>query len=254
MPQRPGDPELTAEDPATHFQVEGDFRLVQRPSRLGRARVCCTACCGCARPSPIPALRRRRPALFAHPGDARRRPASRRCRSPPTITGPGPTICPRPPALRRTARHPRCLGLVLHSDYAAGRLSPRSASTRRRILVAHNGADAPAAALGKAAARAALGLPRGPRRSPSMPGGSTREKGLDQLLALADLRPGNPVPAGRLGRRGADRARRRRGRPMSGSRPGRRRPRCRPGCRPPTSCSFPPRARRSSASATACCR
>jgi glycosyltransferase involved in cell wall biosynthesis len=93
------------------------------------------------------------------------------------------------PLVRRTARHRNCLGLILHSDYAAGAYR-RAGVAEEKILVAHNGANPflPDGALGKSEARARLGLPSG-RQIALYAGRVNAEKGLDQLLALAALRP-----------------------------------------------------------------
>jgi glycosyltransferase involved in cell wall biosynthesis len=91
------------------------------------------------------------------------------------------------PLIRRTAGSPKCLGFILHSDYAAGAYR-RARVAEEKILVARNGADPPAAAPDKAAARAALDLPAD-RPIALYAGRINREKGLDQLLVLAALRP-----------------------------------------------------------------
>jgi glycosyltransferase involved in cell wall biosynthesis len=85
------------------------------------------------------------------------------------------------PVVRRTARHPRCLGLILHSHYASDAYR-RAGVPHDKILAAHNGADpqpigerAPALGDGRPVALYA--------------GRLNPQKGLDQILALADLRP-----------------------------------------------------------------
>ena len=91
--------------------------------------------------------------------------------------------------MRRTARRPHCLGLVLHSRYAAAAYR-RAGVDPAKLLVAHNGADTAriGAPLDVATARAALGLPAD-RRIALYAGRVNEEKGLDQVLALARLRP-----------------------------------------------------------------
>jgi glycosyltransferase involved in cell wall biosynthesis len=92
------------------------------------------------------------------------------------------------PLIRRTARDPACLGLILHSGYAADAYR-RAGVEADRILVAHNGAAvAVAEPIGKAEARARLGL-AADRPIAVYAGRINAEKGLDQLLALAGLRP-----------------------------------------------------------------
>ncbi len=93
------------------------------------------------------------------------------------------------PLLRRTAASRTCLGFVLHSAYAAGAYE-RAGVPAQKLLVAHNGAEprrmGPPA--DKAEARAALGLD--PDRFTAIYAGRVNaQKGLDALLALADLRP-----------------------------------------------------------------
>jgi glycosyltransferase involved in cell wall biosynthesis len=91
------------------------------------------------------------------------------------------------PLLRRTARHPNCLGLIVHSDYAA-RAYRNAGVPDDRLLVAHNGFDPPAERPDKATARARLGLPAN-RPIALYAGRIDRTKGLDAVLALADRRP-----------------------------------------------------------------
>jgi glycosyltransferase involved in cell wall biosynthesis len=91
--------------------------------------------------------------------------------------------------VRRTAARPECLGYVLHSAHAAESYA-RAGVPAGKMLVAHNGHD-PARLrprLGKAEARARLGLPES-RGIAVYAGRINAHKGLDQLLALADLRP-----------------------------------------------------------------
>jgi glycosyltransferase involved in cell wall biosynthesis len=93
------------------------------------------------------------------------------------------------PFVRRAAARPECLGYVFHSAYAA-RSYARAGVPPEKMLVAHNGHDPERLRprLGKAEARARLGLPAG-RGIAVYAGRINRRKGLEQLLALADLRP-----------------------------------------------------------------
>jgi glycosyltransferase involved in cell wall biosynthesis len=178
LPRGAADPALSAEELRDYFAVQGDFRLVQRPSRragesLGRqllwlrqvfrdpllaeadllyARI--PALLGVGAPLPF-AIDHYRP----WPDDW---PAIR-------------------PLLRRTARGRNCLGIILHSHYAAGAYR-RAGVPEAKILVAHNGAD-------PLPAQPPAELPRD-RPVALYAGRINREKGLDQLLAMAALRPG----------------------------------------------------------------
>lgn len=188
MPRGEGDPALGADDLRGHFGVEGDFRLVQRESRwagealvrtlfwlrqvfrdpeLGRADLLYSripAMLGMGRRSPLPfAVDHYRP----WPDDL------------PVIR----------PLLRRTARSPKCLGFALHSAFAADAYR-RAGVPEEKLLVAHNGAEPRRMGTppDKAAARAALGLD--PARFTAVYAGRVNvQKGLDAVLALADLRP-----------------------------------------------------------------
>ena len=189
MPQGRGDPALTADDLRDYFQVEGDFRLLQRPSRWA----------GEALPRTLLWLRQlfRDPALAGADLLYSRIPAMLAIgrRSPlPFATDhyrPWPDdLPPIRPLVRRTASDPKCLGLVLHSEYAAGAYR-RAGVDPAKILVAHNGAEPRQGGtpLGKAAARAKLGLPAD-RPIAVYAGRINAQKGLDEIFALADLRPG----------------------------------------------------------------
>ena len=188
MPQGTGDPALEADDLRGYFGVGGDFRLVQRSSRWA----------GEALPRTLMWLRQ----VFRDPATAgadllySRIPAMLAMggRSPlPFATDhyrPWPDdLPPIRPLVRRTAARAHCLGLVLHSAYAAGAYL-RAGIDPARILVAHNGAEARPTALPPArdAARAALGLPTD-RFVAAYAGRINAQKGLDQLLAVAALRP-----------------------------------------------------------------
>lgn len=184
LPRGPGDPALSADDLRSWFAVEGDFRVVQRPSRwAGEALAATLMWLRQVFRDPELAgadlLYSRIPAML---GMGQRAPL-------PLATDhyrPWPDDWPwLRPLVRRTARHRRCLGLVLHSNYAAGAYA-RAGVPQNKILVAHNGAnpgmtDAPAS-------RRELGLPQD-RPVALYAGRVNEEKGLDQILALADLRP-----------------------------------------------------------------
>jgi glycosyltransferase involved in cell wall biosynthesis len=187
MPRGRDDPAIGADDVRDHFQLSGDFRLVQRDSRWAGERL-------------WPSLMWLRQ-LFRDPEVARADLLYSRIPAMLAMGG----LCPIPfatdhyrlwpdelralrPLFRRTARHPRCLGLILHSDHAAGSYR-RSGVAEERILVAHNGIPTGTRRpIGKHAARAALGLPAD-RSIALYAGRIDPSKGLDQLLALAALRP-----------------------------------------------------------------
>jgi glycosyltransferase involved in cell wall biosynthesis len=187
MPRGPGDPRLGPSDLRDYFQVSGDLRLVQRDSRWVGERL-------------WPSLMWLRQ-VFRDPEVARSDLLYSRI---PAMLGVG-GLCPVPfatdhyrlwpdelpalkPLVRRAARHPRCLGLVLHSSLAADAYR-RIGIFEDRILVAHNGVPIrPGRPLGKAQARAVLALPAD-RQIAVYAGRINREKGLDQLLALAAIRP-----------------------------------------------------------------
>jgi glycosyltransferase involved in cell wall biosynthesis len=188
MPRGTGDATLTAADLRDYFGVEGDFRVVQRPSRwageaLGRTLMWLRQVFRDPLLAESDLLYSRIPALL---GVGQRSP----------IPFAGDHYLPLPddwpwirPLVRRTARSPMCLGFVLHSAFAAEAYA-RAGVAPEKILVAHNGAEprrmGPPA--DKAAARGALGLPAD-RFIAAYAGRINAQKGLDQLLALADLRP-----------------------------------------------------------------
>jgi glycosyltransferase involved in cell wall biosynthesis len=93
------------------------------------------------------------------------------------------------PSIRKTAGAKHSRGLILHSDYAAGSYR-RAGVPAEKLLTAHNGAN-PALMLPRleaGEARDGLGLPRD-RKIAVYAGRVNEEKGLDQVLALAALRP-----------------------------------------------------------------
>lgn len=186
MPRRMGEAELTTGELRHYFHVEGDFRLVQRdarrfgdpivPSLLWLRQVFCD-----------PELRgadllySRIPAMLAMGHLA-----------PLPFTTDHYRLWPDElpalrPLFRLTSRHRRCAGLILHSEYAAANYR-RAGVPGERMLVAHNGFDAREAPPSKNASRARLGLPVG-RPIALYAGRISPRKGLDQILAIADLRP-----------------------------------------------------------------
>jgi glycosyltransferase involved in cell wall biosynthesis len=189
MPRGPGDPALTAAALADYFAVEGEFRLVQRESRwageaLGRTLLWLRQIFRDPEIGRADLLYSRIPAMLGMGG-----------RSPLPFAAdhyrPWPDDLPIiRPLLRRTTRRDTCLGIILHSTYAAGAYE-RAGVPAEKLLVAHNGAEP--RLMGpppdKAAARARLGLDAD-RFTAVYAGRVNARKGLDQLLALADLRPG----------------------------------------------------------------
>jgi glycosyltransferase involved in cell wall biosynthesis len=188
MPRGPDDPALTAAEIRGYFGVEGEFRLVQRESRwAGEALV--RTLFWLRQVFRDPEIRRadllysRIPAML---GMGARSPV------PFAVDHYRPWPDDLPvirPLLRRTARSGKCLGLILHSAFAAGAYE-RAGVPVAKLLVAHNGAEPRrmGAPIDKAAARARLGLQ--PKRFIAVYAGRVNEqKGLDAILALADLRP-----------------------------------------------------------------
>jgi glycosyltransferase involved in cell wall biosynthesis len=189
MPRGRDDPRLDEDELRAWFGVDGPLRLVQRPSAHAGPSLVRTALW----------LRQ----VFADPELAAadllysRLPAM-------LVAGqlspiPFATDHYRPwpddwpllrPLIRRTARHARCLGLVLHSEFA-GDSYRRAGVPPGKLLVAHNGADGARRGTprSKAEARARLGLAPG-RPLAVYAGRLDVRKGLDQLLALAERRPG----------------------------------------------------------------
>ncbi len=187
MPQGAQDASLTPADLRVYFQVEGDFALVQRPSRwagdaLVRTLLWLRQVFSDAELNGADLLYSRIPAMLG-------------LGSLPPIPFATDHYRPWPddlpvirPLVRWTARQSKCLGFIVHSAYA-GRAYERVGVDPAKILVAHNGvesADRPPPQ--KDAARTALGLPQD-RATAVYAGRVNAKKGLDQLLALADLRP-----------------------------------------------------------------
>jgi glycosyltransferase involved in cell wall biosynthesis len=190
LPRGRRDPELGVQDLRSWFAVEGDFQVLQVPTWWAGPRLV---------PSCFWLLQ-----LFR----------SRQVRSAdllysrvPAMIGAG-QICPIPFAteqyrlwpdewpflrrhVRRTARHRRCLGYILHSEHAAQSYR-RAGVPEARLLVAHNGAEEVTVISdchsGRALAREQLGLPA--KAAIAVYAGRVNaRKGLDQILALAGLRP-----------------------------------------------------------------
>ena len=185
MPQRPQDPALSVADLRAWFDETGDFRLVQRPSRwvgpgLATSLMWLRQVSGDLEIRGADLVYSRIPAML---GVGRMLPI-------PFATDhyrPWPDEWPLArPLIRRSARHRRCAGVILHSHYAAAAYR-RAGIPEDRILVAHNG-GVTGPAIPKAEARGALGLPL--NRPIAVYAGRLREdKGLDALFALAALRP-----------------------------------------------------------------
>jgi glycosyltransferase involved in cell wall biosynthesis len=188
LPRAPGDPALDAEALRAWFGVKGDFAVVQRPSRWAGTFFLRTALW--ARQlfrDPLVAeadiLYSRIPYMFFGGGGTPIPFAVEHYR-------PWPDELPwLRPLIRRTATEPHCRGFILHSDYAAQSYR-RAGVDPARLLVAHNGVD-PAlfeGRLERTQARAKLGL-RADRPIAVYSGSLKPEKAIDQILALAGLRP-----------------------------------------------------------------
>jgi glycosyltransferase involved in cell wall biosynthesis len=188
MPRGEGDPALTAAELSAWFDVDGEFRLVQRESRWAGEKLVRT----------LFWLRQ----VFRDPELERanllysRIPAMLGLGGRPPLPFAVDHYRPWPddlpvirPLLRRTGRSPKCLGLVLHSAYAADAYR-RAGFPAEKLLVAHNGAETRRMGEpgGKKAARVQLGLDAD-RFTAVYAGRVNAQKGLDALLALADLRP-----------------------------------------------------------------
>ena len=183
MPRGAGDPELEVADLRRWFAVEGDFRLVQQPTRwTGEGVLPSAIWLGQAMASPAAdcdLFYSRIPVAFTIGARANIPFAVEHYR-------PWPDRLPMiRPLVRRTAASPRCLGFILHSDFAASSFR-RAGISENKLLVAHNGAEPPPA-LDKAEARLAIGLSED-RPVVVYAGRINARKGLDQLLLVADLR------------------------------------------------------------------
>ncbi|MET1110405.1 MAG: glycosyltransferase family 4 protein [Allosphingosinicella sp.] len=185
LPRGRSDPELGARDLRAWFGVEGDFQVSQVRTPWGGPNLA-SSCLWLLQ-------------LFR---SGRVRSADLLYSRAPAMIGAG-QICPIPFAteqyrlwpdewpflrrhVRRTAGHRRCLGYILHSEHAAQSYR-RAGVPEARLLVAHNGADG-GAPPGRAVARERLGLPAGAAIA-VYAGRVNPRKGLDQVLALAALRP-----------------------------------------------------------------
>jgi glycosyltransferase involved in cell wall biosynthesis len=179
MPRRRSDPELTADELRGYFQVEGDFALVQRPSRWVSENFAASGL-WLRRMFRDPELRSsdllltRMPMILAMGGGSPVPFAFDHYRRWPYDL---PFL---QPLFRRTAASPRCRGFILHSELAAASYR-RAGISDAKLLVAYNGSE-----IGAPARPADL-----PRDRPVAlyAGRLNREKGLDHLLALARLRP-----------------------------------------------------------------
>ena len=181
LPRGAGEAPLTADALRDYFAVTGDFRVVQRPTRwageaLGRTLMWLRQVFRDPELTGADLIYSRIPAML---GIGQRSPL-------PFATDhyrPWPDDWPWiRPLVRRTAAHERCLGHVLHSHFAAESYA-RAGVPEEKILVAHNGANPHP--VGERAPDLADGRPIA-----LYAGRVNEEKGLDQILALADLRPG----------------------------------------------------------------
>jgi glycosyltransferase involved in cell wall biosynthesis len=188
LPRGPDDPPLRADEVRAWFGVQGDFGLVQKPSRWGGENAVRSTLWmrQLLRDLPVAGadlIYSRVPVMLAWPGPYPLPFAT-------DLYRPWPDDWPwLRPFVRRTAARRECLGYVLHSAYAA-RSYATAGVPPEKLLVAHNGAD-PARMLprlSRAEARARLGLPED-RGIAVYAGRINRRKGLDQLIALAGLRP-----------------------------------------------------------------
>lgn len=186
LPQGRRDPKLSAQDLRSWFAVEGDFKVVQMRTPWAGANLA-SSCFWLLQ-------------LFRSDELASADLLYSRV---PAMIGAG-QLCPIPFAteqyrpwpdrwpflrrhVRRTAAHRRCLGYIIHSDFAAASYR-RAGVPEARLLVAHNGTDLGAPPADRAFAREQLGLPA--EAAIAVYAGRINErKGLDQILALADLRP-----------------------------------------------------------------
>lgn len=188
VPRRPGDPPVDAALLRDFHGVRGDFAVKQSPGPwVGDLAV----------PSSLLLLRLLRdPAVAAADMLLSRAPNLMAhglgCPIPMAVDHyrPWPDRLPilRPLILRRS-RQRRCLGFVLHSDFAAESYR-RLGCPPEKLMVAHNGVDPGLfeTRLGTAEARRLAGLPEG-RPIALYAGRVNAQKGLDQLLAMARAAP-----------------------------------------------------------------
>lgn len=186
LPRGPADPAVTAGDLRAWFGVAGDFAVSQRDSRWAGERVDQTVLWlrqvfADLEVHAADLLYSRIPAMFAIGNMSPVPFATDHYR-------PWPDVYPAiRPLVRLAARDRDCLGLVLHSDYAAGSYR-RAGVPDERILVAHNGFDSPASRPDGPAARRQLGLALD-RPIAVYAGRINATKGLDTVLTLAERRP-----------------------------------------------------------------
>lgn len=187
-PRQTNDPALDAAEVAAYFAVEAGFAFVQRPWRwvspqalpsvLWLRRALHDPLVGTA-----DLLLSRIPAMLALGGASPIPFATDHYR-------PWPDDLPvLRPLIRRTAHAPLCLGTILHSGFAAQSYR-RCGVPDEQLVVAHNGADLSRFEVRRppADARRAQGLD--PARPTVVYAGRINEaKGLDQVLALARMRP-----------------------------------------------------------------
>lgn len=188
VPRRPHDPPVDAALLRDFHGVKGDFTVQQRASRWvgDKAIPSSLALLRLLRDPVVEAsdmLLCRAPNLMAHGFG---------CPIPMAVDHyrPWPDRLPiLRPLILRQSRQRRCLGFVLHSDFAADSFR-RLGCPPEKLMVAHNGVD-PAlfeAPLGIAEARRLTGLPEG--RSIALYAGRVNaQKGLDQLLHMARAAP-----------------------------------------------------------------
>jgi starch synthase len=184
LPKGREDPTLGAEDMRQWFGVTGDFRIRQLPTRWSGPSLVssCFWLLQLFRSGELDAadlLYSRVPAMIG---------AGQVC----PISFATEQYRPWPDQwpflrrhVRRTARSRRCLGYILHSEFAAQSYR-RAGVAEAKLLVAHNGADG-SVALDRGSSRERLGLSDSSRIA-VYAGRINERKGLDQILALADLR------------------------------------------------------------------
>ena len=186
LPRDGDDPALTAADLRAWFDVAGDFAVSQCASRWAGERFDLTLLWlrqvfADLEVHAADLVYSRIPAMVALGGMSPVPFATDHYRLWPDVY---PLIRP---LVRLAARDRDCLGLVLHSDYAAESYR-RAGVPEDRILVAHNGFDPPADVPDKASARAELRLPA-ERPIALYAGRINATKGLDTVLDLAGRRP-----------------------------------------------------------------
>lgn len=188
MPRGADDPAVTPDDLRAYFDVEGDFRVVQRASPwAGESLARSLMWLRRVRRDPMlrgaDLLYSRIPAMLGLGGLSPLPFATDHYR-------PWPDDLPAiRPLIRAAARHKGCLGIVTHSDFAA-KSYRRIGIDPALLLVAHNGAEPRRMGdkINRSEARARVGLPR-VRAIAAYAGRLNALKGLDQLFALAALRP-----------------------------------------------------------------